>query len=61
MVSPIQYVREVNQELQKVSWPSRQQTIQMTALVIGVSALVGLYIAGLDVLFQYALRILINR
>jgi preprotein translocase subunit SecE len=61
MVSPSMYLREVNQELRKVSWPSRQQTIQMTILVITVSAVVGLYVGILDVAFDGLMRWLISR
>ena len=61
MVSPVQYLREVATELQKVSWPSRQHTIRMTALVIGVSTLVALYIAGLDLVFNKLLGFLFTR
>lgn len=52
MVSPVQYFREVAQEIKKVSWPSREQTITMTALVVGVTIVVGLYIGALDFLFE---------
>lgn len=57
---PLQYFGEVNQELRKVSWPTRQQTVRMTALVIGVSAAVGVYIAGLDFLFKEVMAVLIK-
>ena len=60
MVNPVQYVREVIQELRRVSWPSLKTTGAMTALVITVSVIVGLYIAGLDLILQRALRLLIG-
>lgn len=61
MVNPIQYVREVDQELRKVTWPSRQQTIEMTGLVIAVSLAVGIYIGALDFGFQRLMTALIQR
>ncbi len=57
---PVKYVNEVNQELRKVTWPTRQQTWQMTLLVIGVSAAVGIYIGGLDFLFQQLMTLVIK-
>lgn len=57
---PVKYVNEVNQELRKVSWPTRHQTWQMTLLVIGVSAAVGVYIGGLDFLFQQLMTLVIK-
>ena len=46
------YLKEVTQEIKKVSWPSKEQTINKTGLVIGVSLIVALYLAGLDLVFQ---------
>ncbi|MFZ5376591.1 MAG: preprotein translocase subunit SecE [Patescibacteria group bacterium] len=46
------YFQEVVQELKKVSWPSRQQTINMTMVVIVVSLIIAAYLAGLDIVFQ---------
>lgn len=61
MVSPVTYVREVVQELKKVSWPSLEQTRNMTILVVVVSLLVGVYVGGLDFLFSRLVGLLINR
>lgn len=52
MLSPIGFFREVVSETKKVTWPSKQQTQNMTILVIVVSCLVGLYIGLLDFIFQ---------
>jgi preprotein translocase subunit SecE len=48
MFNPITYFRQVKEELTKVTWPTREQTIQKTALVIGASLAVGVYIGALD-------------
>lgn len=52
MLSPGKYLNEVSEEVKKVTWPSRQQTMDMTVLVVGVSLLIGVYIGALDFLFQ---------
>jgi preprotein translocase subunit SecE len=52
MVTPTTYLREVIQEIKKVTWPSREQTQNMTILVIIASLIVGLYIGLLDYIFQ---------
>ncbi len=52
MVSPTTYLREVVQEIKKISWPTREQTQNMTLLVIAASVIVGLYIGLLDYIFQ---------
>jgi preprotein translocase subunit SecE len=60
-MNPITYIRQVREELGRVTWPTRQSTINMTAMVIGVSAVVGIYIGGLDSLFTSLLNILVRR
>jgi preprotein translocase subunit SecE len=54
------YFREVWQELRKVSWPSRQKTLDLTLLVIGVTAIAAFYIGGLDYLFQRLMAVIIS-
>ena len=47
----VTYLREVQVELKKVTWPTRRETLQMTWVVLGVSLAVGLYVGGLDLGF----------
>lgn len=56
----IKYLTEVRQELQRVSWPDRQQTVQKTLLVISVSVFVGVYIGVLDFIFTRLMTFLIG-
>ncbi len=60
-VGPIQFIKEVSTELKKVNWPTRQETIRLTAVVVGVSVLVGAFIGGLDILLLNITRILFRR
>lgn len=48
----LNYFGEVRAELVKVTWPTREQTINMTWLVVGVSIAVALYLGLLDAAFQ---------
>lgn len=45
------YLREVRAEAVKVNWPTRQETIRFTIMVIIVSAFVGAFLSALDYLF----------
>jgi preprotein translocase subunit SecE len=60
MVSPVTYLQQVARELRKVDWPSREQTVHKTLLVLLVSAILALYLGGLDFLFQKAIELLIR-
>lgn len=48
------YMQESYAELRKVSWPSRQTTIQYTIIVAASSIMVGILIGGLDFLLTLA-------
>lgn len=48
MPNVIGFLKEVKDELEKVAWPSREQTIRYTILVIIVAVATGLFLGGLD-------------
>lgn len=48
MPNIIGFLNEVKEELGKVTWPSQEQTIRYTILVILVAVVVGLFLGGLD-------------
>ena len=58
--TPLSYFREVSEEVKKVAWPSREQTIQLTGIVVGVSIAVGLYISVLDIIFTQLIEFLLG-
>ena len=52
------YLDESWSELKKVSWPTRQQTINLTMLVFIVSFAVGIFISFFDFIFTQGLTLL---
>ncbi len=40
----------------KVNWPTKQQTMNYTLAVIGISIAVSLFLGGLDFIFEYLLK-----
>jgi preprotein translocase subunit SecE len=50
-----QYLVESWAELKKVAWPTRETVINLTLIVIGVSVVIGGYIAVLDYLLHLGL------
>lgn len=53
------YFLETKTELKRVTWPSRQETIKHTLVIIGISVAVAVFLGALDILFQYVLEIFI--
>lgn len=60
MPNVINFLKEVKEELGKVSWPTREQTIRYTVLVIIVAVTVGLFLGGLDYILTWATALFLN-
>jgi preprotein translocase SecE subunit len=54
------YFRDTAAEMKHVSWPTQMQTITYTLLVIGVSALVAMFLGAFDYIFTQALDLIIS-
>jgi preprotein translocase subunit SecE len=54
------FLYDTRAELKKVVWPTREQAMNLTALVIGVSIVVGAFIGGVDALLQQIFQILLH-
>ena len=52
------FIDEAWSELKKVSWPTREQTRNLTVLVFAVSLAVGVYITVFDLIFLRAVAFL---
>lgn len=60
-MNPVTYLRDVRTELGRVTWPKKDEVAKLTATVIILSAIVGLYLGGLDVLFTKLLSAVVSR
>ncbi|MBL7058725.1 preprotein translocase subunit SecE [Patescibacteria group bacterium] len=56
MNSLIQYFKESYEEVKKVTWPTQQEIMNYTLLVIGVSIAVATFLGGLDYIFTIGLE-----
>ncbi len=54
---PAQFVREVRQEVARVTWPSRKETLVTTGLVLALSALAAVFFLVSDQLIQLVMRL----
>jgi preprotein translocase SecE subunit len=53
-----QFIREARTELRKVVWPTREESIRLTAIVIGVSVGTGLLLGGWDYAISQGFQLL---
>jgi len=58
---PLIFLKEVRTELAKVIWPTRNQAVKLTAIVIGVSVVVAIFIGTLDFIFTKLMEIFVAR
>ena len=59
--SPVIFLKEVKSELLKVNWPSREEVIKLTVIVVVISTVIGLYIGGMDILLTKFTSIIFKR
>ena len=53
------FLQESKQELLRVNWPSRQETMRLTLVVVAVSLLVAIFLGALDFAFTQLLELFI--
>ena len=49
------FLREVKAELKKVTWPSRQEVVQTTIVVLLATAFFGVFLFAMDIVFSWAI------
>jgi preprotein translocase subunit SecE len=59
--TPASFLKEVRDELKKVVWPTRDEVIRLTGVVVLVSLLVGVFLGGTDFILTKLVGLLINR
>ncbi len=55
------YFQETGAELKQVRWPTKRRAVIYSALVIGISLIVALFLSAADYLFSMGLDEIINR
>lgn len=58
--SPLEFIKEARVELSKVVWPTREEAIKLTVLVIIITVAVGVFIGAIDYALSQVLKALVN-
>lgn len=58
--SPAQFIRQVRQEVSKVTWPSRKETAITTAMVFVMVAVVSLFLMAVDIVFAELVQMVLQ-
>ncbi|MFM9889702.1 MAG: preprotein translocase subunit SecE [Rickettsiales bacterium] len=55
-LNPAKFIREVRQEVGKVSWPTRKETLISTAMVLVLALVSAVFFLAVDGFFAVAIR-----
>ena len=58
--NPAKYLREVRQEVSKVTWPSKRETFTSAGIVLVVISIAAIILMLLDQFFSFIVRIVLG-
>ena len=58
--SPMEFLREIRQELAKVTWPTRKETAVTTGMVFVMVFLLALFFLGVDQLISMTVQAILG-
>ena len=56
----LRFVGETLAELRRVTWPTRQETMRLTVMVIAVAGVVGIFLGLVDMAFSRAMDVILR-
>ena len=56
----VRYIKETRAELRKVTWPSREEAVNLTAIVVAVTAAMAAFLGVIDYLFSKLFGLIIR-
>ncbi len=59
-VSPVEFMRQVRAETNKVSWPSRRETVMTAVMVVIMTSLLAVFFLGVDSAFDAIVKGLLS-
>lgn len=56
----VRYLKETRAELRKVTWPSREEAVNLTLIVVAVTAAMAAFLGAVDYLFSKLFGLIIR-
>ncbi|HVF69814.1 MAG TPA: preprotein translocase subunit SecE [Xanthomonadales bacterium] len=60
MTAPVKFLQETYSELRQVVWPTKNEVLRLTLIVITISVIVSAYIGVLDIIFARIMEALLR-
>ena len=57
--NPFEFIQQVRQETNKVTWPTRRETIITTIMVLIMSAAASVFFLGVDAVLRYIVNFIL--
>lgn len=57
-ISPIQFFRQVKQEVKKVTWPTKKEVVQTSIMVLAIVAVAATFFFFVDQFFGWAVKLI---
>lgn len=58
--SPAEFVRQIRQEISKVVWPTRKETVVTTIMVFIMAAIMAIFFLGVDYVLSYLIKLILG-
>lgn len=58
--NPVEFIRQVQTETRKVTWPTRRETVMTAIMVMIMATLLGIFFLGVDSVFDRIVRFLLS-
>ena len=59
-VNPVKFLQEVRQEVSKVTWPTRNETLISTVMVLAMVALASIFFLLADQIISWLIQAVLN-
>lgn len=59
-MNPLTFLAEVQDEIKRVVWPSRETVVRLTGVVVIVAIITGVFVGGVDFLFTNVVNFLLS-
>ena len=56
----LRFISEAYRELQRVTWPTREETMRLTLMVIAVAAAIGAFLFVVDLVFSRVMDVILD-
>jgi len=56
----MRYLKEVRAEMSKVTWPTRDEAIRLTLIVLAVTILMAFFLGGVDWVFDQIFKLIVS-